>query len=224
MLRVAFHWPLLLSTDLLCRRGRAAAVNMKNLAWLLAILTILALPCECRGVPPEDTLVWPQPQRQTAGAIVGSVASSTAFSWVYANETDGGAATAVIHAAFARYKAIVFSTGAKARSGSGRGGPTLTGIEVTLLETAAELSSDVDESYTLTVEFPRATLRAPSCYGALRGLETFSQLVQLDLSVRQQTVEDWPRFPFRAVLIDTGRHFLPVSLIEAHLDAMGERG
>lgn len=28
------------------------------------------------------------------------------------------------------------------------------------------------------------------------------------------------RFPFRAVLIDTGRHYLPVPLIRAHIDAM----
>lgn len=57
-------------------------------------------------------------------------------------------------------------------------------------------------------------------YGALRGLETFAQLVQPDYSVHEQSVVDYPRFPFRAVLIDTGRHYLPVPLLLAHLDAM----
>ena len=43
-------------------------------------------------------------------------------------------------------------------------------------------------------------------YGAIRGLETFSQMLQPDLTMREQSVEDWPRFPFRAVLIDSGRY------------------
>ena len=41
-----------------------------------------------------------------------------------------------------------------------------------------------------------------------------------DLTILEQAVTDWPRFPFRAVLIDTGRHFLPVAVIQAHIDAM----
>ena len=59
--------------------------------------------------------------------------------------------------------------------------------------------------------------RAP---GAMRGLETFNQLVQPDYSIAEQSISDFPRFPFRAVLVDTGRHFLPVPLLRAHLDAM----
>ena len=41
-----------------------------------------------------------------------------------------------------------------------------------------------------------------------------------DLTILEQAVTDWPRFPFRAVLIDTGRHYLPVAVIQAHIDAM----
>jgi hypothetical protein len=35
-----------------------------------------------------------------------------------------------------------------------------------------------------------------------------------------QRVVDWPRFPFRAVMVDSARHFLPVPLLEAHIDAL----
>ena len=33
------------------------------------------------------------------------------------------------------------------------------------------------EAYNLTIAFPRATLTAGTVYGAMRGIETFSQLV-----------------------------------------------
>ncbi|CAF4223859.1 unnamed protein product, partial [Rotaria magnacalcarata] len=33
-------------------------------------------------------------------------------------------------------------------------------------------------------------------------------------------IQDWPRFPYRGILLDTARHFLPVPIIKQHLDAM----
>jgi len=186
-----------------------------------------------RGAPaPEDTLVWPKPQQHSLGTAVGHLvrpdgALASGFSFHYLNATAGGGAAGIITPAFARYTAIIFAgpdqrlaTAAAAAAG-GTLSLTLNGLSVSLDSVSDVLSGDTDESYTLTVDFPMATLHASTCFGALRGLETFSQLVQLDLSVRQQTVVDWPRFPFRGVLIDSGRHFLPAALIEAHLDAMG---
>ena len=82
------------------------------------------------------------------------------------------------------------------------------------------LGLGTSENYTLDIAFPFATLAADTVYGAMRGLETFGQLVQPDYSIRAQRVEDFPRFPFRAVLVDSSRHFLPVSLLLAQLDAM----
>jgi hexosaminidase len=80
-----------------------------------------------------------------------------------------------------------------------------------------------DESYTLRVAPSGAVLRAPSVYGALRGLETFAQLVeqtQGGFVVRGATIEDHPRFAWRGLLIDVCRHWMPVEVIERNLDAM----
>ena len=57
------------------------------------------------------------------------------------------------------------------------------------------------EAYNLTVAFPRATLSADTVYGALRGLETFSQLVSADRTIAAQTIADYPRFPHRGVML-----------------------
>jgi hexosaminidase len=96
-----------------------------------------------------------------------------------------------------------------------------------------------------------ATLRAKTVYGALRGLESFSQLVALDWPHRHQAqqqqqqqaggrlrpahnryllpagaplvIADRPRFPWRGLLIDTGRHFLPVPHIKVRRKEDGGR-
>lgn len=60
-------------------------------------------------------------------------------------------------------------------------------------------------------------------YGALRGLEAFSQLAYRDGAgafVQAATVEDAPRFSHRGIMIDTSRHFLPLPAIYEMLDAM----
>jgi len=107
---------------------------------------------------------------------------------------------------------------------------------------------DDDESYSLVVPAggDAATLTAATVWGALRGLETFTQLVsRADDRVdsrppREATgagvgaaassalvvlgaplaIADAPRYPWRGVLLDTANHFLPVATIEGFLEAM----
>ncbi|XP_044513628.1 beta-hexosaminidase subunit beta [Gracilinanus agilis] len=81
-----------------------------------------------------------------------------------------------------------------------------------------------DESYKLVVQESVAMLEARKVWGALRGLETFSQLVYKDsygaYVINETEVIDYPRFPFRGILIDTARHYLPLKTILTTLDAM----
>jgi hexosaminidase len=80
-----------------------------------------------------------------------------------------------------------------------------------------------DESYTLKVGPSGATLTAPTPYGALHGMETFIQLIEAGPSgyvVRGATIQDQPRFPWRGLLIDACRHWIPPDVIKRNLDAM----
>lgn len=80
-----------------------------------------------------------------------------------------------------------------------------------------------DESYTLTVTSQQAQLRAQTPYGALRGVETFLQLVEVGpagFQVREVTIEDRPRFAWRGLLMDVCRHWIPVEVVKRNLDAM----
>lgn len=80
-----------------------------------------------------------------------------------------------------------------------------------------------DESYRLSVTAQGITLKAATRFGAMRGMETVLQLIRPgaeDVSLPYLTIEDNPRFRWRGVLLDSARHFLPVSTILRQLDGM----
>ncbi|HEX8921224.1 MAG TPA: family 20 glycosylhydrolase, partial [Pyrinomonadaceae bacterium] len=80
-----------------------------------------------------------------------------------------------------------------------------------------------DESYTLEVMATQAQLIAPTVVGALRGLETFIQLLDGDRAgyfIPVAQIQDKPRFPWRGLLIDVCRHWEPIEVIKRNLDGM----
>ena len=88
-------------------------------------------------------------------------------------------------------------------------------------KTVQELGED--ESYHLKVSASGVELTAPNPLGVLHGLQTFLQLVHITpqgFAAPAVTIEDEPRFAWRGLMIDTGRHFMPVEVIERNLDGM----
>lgn len=80
-----------------------------------------------------------------------------------------------------------------------------------------------DESYELSVTDTSATLNAPTPLGVLHGLQTFLQLVQITptgFTVPAVTIKDEPRFPWRGLMMDVSRHFIPVDVLKRNLDGM----
>jgi hexosaminidase len=85
----------------------------------------------------------------------------------------------------------------------------------------AELGED--ESYTLEVTSSGAKLNAPTTLGVMRGLQTFLQLMQISpqgFAVPAVSIQDKPRFPWRGLMIDSARHFMPVEVLKRNLDGM----
>jgi hexosaminidase len=84
-------------------------------------------------------------------------------------------------------------------------------------------SSNEDESYSLEVTSSGAHLRAATVVGAMHGLETLEQLVQSDATgqfVPAVSIQDKPRFRWRGLMIDCGRHFISIEVIKRTLDGM----
>lgn len=80
-----------------------------------------------------------------------------------------------------------------------------------------------DESYTLEITSAGAKLNAPTTLGAMHGLQTFLQLVgstPAGFAVPAVSIQDTPRFPWRGLMIDVGRHFIPLDIIRRNLDGL----
>jgi len=80
-----------------------------------------------------------------------------------------------------------------------------------------------DESYSLIVNPGKVVLSAPTDIGVLRGFETLLQLLSSDQAgyyIPCVEIIDRPRFTWRGLLIDSGRHFQPVEAIKRNLDGM----
>jgi hexosaminidase len=80
-----------------------------------------------------------------------------------------------------------------------------------------------DESYVLEVSASGAKLNAPTPLGTLHGLQTFLQLVEVSpdgFAAPAVTINDKPRFPWRGLMIDSARHFVPLDVIKRNIDGL----
>ncbi|KAG0169824.1 hypothetical protein DFQ28_008738 [Apophysomyces sp. BC1034] len=95
-------------------------------------------------------------------------------------------------------------------------------LVVDVKDNHVKLDLGVDESYSLQVPVDGgdAKLEAATWVGALRGLETFSQLVVEGRTVHTAEIKDHPTYGHRGILLDTARNFYPVNDILRTIDAM----
>ena len=84
-----------------------------------------------------------------------------------------------------------------------------------------------NERYSLEAVNGHVRIAADAPLGALRGIETFLQLVQPNaagtadgFSVPAVRIQDQPRFPWRGLSLDVSRHFIPVDGVKRTLDGM----
>ena len=80
-----------------------------------------------------------------------------------------------------------------------------------------------DESYQLEVTPNGIKLSAADPLGAIRGLQTFLQLVQntpQGFAAPAVQIQDSPRFPWRGLMLDVCRHWQPIDVVYRTLDGM----
>ncbi|KAM6902626.1 beta-hexosaminidase subunit beta isoform 2-T2 [Xenentodon cancila] len=173
--------------------------------------------------------LWPLPQKVQI-SDVSSKLSGSDFKFTDAKDSSAGPGCVLLQNAYRRYFEYLFGAAKQVKgSRTGRAGsPAVTELQVWITSPDSECDSypsvTSDESYELTVEQPVAVLKAPKVWGALHGLETFSQLVYEDeygaKCINSTTVSDFPRFAHRGILLDSSRHFLPIKVILANLETM----
>lgn len=95
------------------------------------------------------------------------------------------------------------------------------------LETDESYTLSIPESDNITEDNQKIVITAKTIYGALRGLESLSQLVIYDfdedsyfITSTPIYIEDSPRYPHRGMLLDTSRHFQSIAFLENTIDAL----
>jgi hexosaminidase len=96
-------------------------------------------------------------------------------------------------------------------------------VQIRFQHTVPRAHLEMNESYRLAVTPAAIRLEAETDVGILRGLETLLQLLQSDTASFYfpcVEIEDQPRFPWRGLLIDVARHFLPLEVLLRNIDGM----
>ena len=164
-----------------------------------------------------EPTVWPRPSQASYGDSSLQVSPKLMF--------EGGNDINTLSAAYKRYSALIFPhPGAEVDSSS-----SLLSVVNVRVDDVSEAypQLETDESYELSITNAEATLSARNVYGALRGLETLSQLISYDFEKSQYllsgvpvSISDTPRYMHRGILMDTSRHFQPISSLERLIEAM----
>ena len=163
------------------------------------------------------TSLWPLPASVSFDDGVVALAPSITFT--------SGTPTPILSRAFTRYLAILAIRIAPLSPTAASVVGTISSLAVTLQTADEALAFNTSEAYVLRVAAGGATLTADTVFGALRGLETFSQLAEFSAAAggavaRAAVVRDAPRFRHRGALVDTSRHFVGVPTLFSFLDAM----
>lgn len=163
---------------------------MMMLAALVVIFATTVAPAV--GSP----LLWPKPTyvKQAVGA---STTSFSNLSFVLPADAD---TSGVLARAAERYAALIRATATPDMKGASRRFAPQYEVDVRVedMNVPLTLGSNMNESYTLDAGDSGCTLSARTVWGALRGMETFSQLVfsssSGDYQLTPVSITDMPRF------------------------------
>lgn len=90
------------------------------------------------------------------------------------------------------------------------------------------IQAGTEGKYELNVSAKSADISGDTYSGTFYGMQTLIQLLPVEniaalsskkqLSIQQVTVNDAPRFQYRGMHLDVGRHFFPVSFVKRYID------
>mmetsp|Transcript_19673 Transcript_19673/g.23397 ORF Transcript_19673/g.23397 Transcript_19673/m.23397 type:complete len:542 (+) Transcript_19673:41-1666(+) len=174
--------------------------------------------------------IWPKPSsfETTSSSTTSYVVPNPGSFFIMSDSQESD----ILSKAFNRYDQLTFPHPSSDMNDDISSDLQITNLVVTIdvIDDITYPQLDTDESYTLKIPTSgSATLEASTIYGALKGLETFSQAVQFDFDNRYYSIADgnlpWiindvPRFQHRGLMIDTARHFLPLNSIRNIIDSL----
>ena len=96
------------------------------------------------------------------------------------------------------------------------------GAKIISITTRRFIKTPDNDQYTLTVTPESIRVEGDTYNGTFYGIQSLIQLLPLkvasSLSIPAVTILDSPRFSYRGMHLDVGRHFFPVSFIKKYID------
>ncbi|MEO6964169.1 MAG: beta-N-acetylhexosaminidase [Puia sp.] len=90
------------------------------------------------------------------------------------------------------------------------------------LVTKKSEASAKEGAYDLSVSPSSIQISGESAVGTFYGIQTLIQLLPVEksgeLSIPAVSIADYPRFPYRGLMLDCGRHFFPVDFVKRYID------
>lgn len=103
----------------------------------------------------------------------------------------------------------------------------LSQVDLSIEDSDADLQQGVDESYTIDITQTSqiVNITAKTVWGALHAFTTLQQIIissgNGSLLIEQPvSISDYPNYPYRGALIDTGRNFISLPKIYEQIDGM----
>jgi len=172
--------------------------------------------------------IWPMP------ASIESASNATCVKTIFPSVKflTQGNPLHTLDELYSRYEKIMFPHPSNPTTSSADDSRTNYAITTEILvsvqsEDEAYPTLLTDESYTISIVgfSPTIKIVANNVYGAIRAMETLSQIIVYDFdsdsySTPIMEIQDSPRYPHRGMLLDTARHFQPMSAIKKTIDAL----
>lgn len=180
-------------------------------------------------LPAPQNITWGSTgPKQVAGylALNGAYNSIITDAWARAWTTISTLqwVPAAVEAPISTFEA--FPTGAASRRARWTSS-YLSMIDLTVEDSDTDLQHGVDESYSLeiTPDSPSVVIKAKTVWGALHAFTTLQQIIISDgnggLLVEQPvSITDYPNYPHRGILIDSGRNFISVKKFYEQIDGL----
>jgi len=196
-------------------RPKAVAFIFESMRTLIAITLLMLAPLAAEQAPRQLNLM---PMPSSVQTAAGHLLINQSFSVAVSGYRDG-----TLERGVERFIAEVSrETGMRLKPTAAQDGNATLVINAEHGSEAVEKLGE-DESYELAVSDSGAKLSAANPLGILHGLQTFLQLVETDtdgFSLPVLTIKDQPRFAWRGLLIDVGRHFIPLDVLKRNVDGM----
>ncbi|MET0497792.1 MAG: family 20 glycosylhydrolase [Steroidobacteraceae bacterium] len=177
--------------------------------WIYGFASVLSLVSSATTASQPSLIPWPAKIESTTGSF--TVDQQTAL-------CATGAAAAVAD----QLQSIVAVTRGLDLKTRSCGRP---GISLVLSSTATVTNA---EGYTLDVGATGVRIEARTAAGLYYGAMTAAQLLSSDpaygkpVQLTGTHIEDFPRFKWRGLMLDSARHFFPVADVKMMLDQMGQ--